>query len=193
MTDVVRALEELKRTTHLSDARPSMAGACSLGMTVDFGDLGATGGEETRAGNDLVQPAQEVAAGLAGRTVVIVEPSRTQAGFIRRYLDQLKINVAKAVTSGQEALAAAKECRADAIINAMHLADMTGVQLAKVLAADPACADIGFILATSETDGNPIAELPTARAVVVLSKPFDVTSLTRAVAQAISHRAVTCD
>jgi hypothetical protein len=68
----------------------------------------------------------------------------------------------------------------------MHLSDMTAIELAGVLAADPSGTNIGFVLATSETDGDPAQILPNRRTVVVLRKPFDQTSLTHALGQAIS-------
>src|SRR5260221_8809015 len=124
------------------------------------------------------------AVGGVKQSVVLVEPSRTQAAIIRRYLEQLGIDVVHATASGRDALDAAKQHRVHAIFSAMHLFDMSGVQLASALVGDPDCARIGFVLATSETDGDAAAELPASATVVVMPKPFDLLRLNQAIAQA---------
>lgn len=185
MTDVVRVLEELKRTTHLSDARPATPGSQLGGATIDFSTGDAVASRDT----SRVVPAGElpktISTGGAKHAIVLVEPSRTQAAIIRKYLEQLGYLVVHASGSGKEALDAARQHQARAIISAMHLKDMTGVELARALVADSQCSRIGFILATSETDGDAATELPPGDTVVIMPKPFDISSLQKALAHAV--------
>lgn len=112
---------------------------------------------------------------------MLVEPSRTQAGIIRRYLQQLGIATIHSTGSGHEALDLARRERAGVIISAMHLADMTGTQLAQSLLADPACTGTGFILATSESDSPQSGAVPESPRVVLMPKPFDATRLAQSI------------
>jgi serine/threonine protein kinase len=116
---------------------------------------------------------------LARLTVVIAEPSRTQAGIIRSYLKQLGIESTHATGSGRDVIETVKRAGAGVVISSLHLSDMTGVELAAALRTDPACASVGFVLVTSETGPETTAALPQDARTVVLLKPFDVEGLTR--------------
>jgi serine/threonine protein kinase len=122
---------------------------------------------------------------VAGLTVVLVEPSRAQAGIITRYLGQCGISTVHVTGSGREGVEVAKRERADVLVCSMHLSDMTGVELARVVAADPACGGLGVVVATSEADAEHSAGLPPGPRVVVLPKPFDAQQLALSVASVI--------
>ena len=122
---------------------------------------------------------------VAGLTVVLVEPSRTQAGIIGRYLAQFGAGAVHVTGSGREGIEIAKRERADALISAMHLSDMTGVELARAVAADPACGGLGVVVATSEADAEHAVGLPSSPRVVVLTKPFDAQQLALSVASVV--------
>src|SRR5262249_50279280 len=96
---------------------------------------------------------------VADLTVVLVEPSRTQASIVRKYLQQLGINKVHSTGSAREALELVRANRADALISALHLADTTGVQLAQTLRADPGTSGIGFILTSSEADSADLGSI----------------------------------
>jgi CheY-like chemotaxis protein len=66
----------------------------------------------------------------------------------------------------------------------MHLADMTGVQLAQALHDDSACSGVGFVLASSESDGGEVHKALEAPLTVLLPKPFDLRQLAQSLAQA---------
>lgn len=128
-----------------------------------------------------VSPAAALPAGL---TVVLAEPSRTQAGIIRRYLLQIGAATVLTTGSGREALELAK--RARVIVSSMHLADMTGTQLAATLLADPGCRTVGFVLATSDADTVTPGTLPASPRVAVMPKPFDPDRLARSIAAVVA-------
>jgi two-component system chemotaxis response regulator CheY len=118
-------------------------------------------------------------------TVILVEPSRTQAGIIRRYLQQLGAREVHTTGSGHEALELARRERAGVIVSSMHLAEMTGVQLARALLADPGCEGTGFVLATSEADNQEPGAVPDNPRVALMPKPFDLERLARSIAAVV--------
>jgi hypothetical protein len=71
------------------------------------------------------------------------------------------------------------------IVSSMHLADMTGVQLARAVLADAGCEGIGFVLATSEADTQESGALPDNPRVVRMPKPFDAQRLARSIAAVV--------
>ena len=116
--------------------------------------------------------------------VVLVEPSRAQASIVREYLQELSIEHVRATGSGRQALEMAMQDGADVILSSMHLADMTGVQLAQALHDDPHCSGVGFVLASSESDGGEASKALNLPRTVLLPKPFDLPRLAMALGQA---------
>jgi CheY-like chemotaxis protein len=133
-------------------------------------------------------PAPPKAGGAGGLTVVLAEPSRTQAGIIRRYLEQLGAGAVHTAGTGREALELAKRERAGAIVSSMHLTDMTGVELARAVLADAACGRVGFVLATSEADALETGAVPSDPRVAIMPKPFDPERLARSIAAVVGGR-----
>jgi serine/threonine protein kinase/CheY-like chemotaxis protein len=194
MAEVVRVLEGLRSAVNLSaDARPAAGGpapedAAPTGATVMVGAMGPVASVDF----DLSAPASDAGDTptlsdvhrVAHLRLVLVEPSRTQASIVREYLQELGIENVRVTTSGREALELARHEGADVILSSMHLADMTGVQLAQALHADPGCSGVGFVLASSESvDGAASQVLDTPRT-VLLPKPFDLRRLAQSLAQA---------
>jgi CheY-like chemotaxis protein len=69
-------------------------------------------------------------------------------------------------------------------ISSMHLADMTGMELAARLRSDAACAGLGFVLATSDEEAADLAALRAMPHTVLMAKPFDAPKLAAALAAA---------
>jgi CheY-like chemotaxis protein len=179
MAEVVRDLEQVQSRINPVGALTAewspqpAAPAARLDQTVELDRTTTT---------DPTPARQERVAGL---TVVLVEPSRTQAGIIGRYLAQFGAGAVHVTGSGREGIEIAKRERADALISAMHLSDMTGVELARAVAADPACNRLGVVVATSEADAEHAVGLPSSPRVVVLTKPFDAQQLALSVASVV--------
>jgi serine/threonine protein kinase/DNA-binding response OmpR family regulator len=104
--------------------------------------------------------------------VLLVEPSRTQSAIIRKYLQLQGIRHVVIVGSGQEALQAARNETPDAIISAMHLADMSGIQLAQEVRAESKPPAPGFVLISSEAESTGAGTLSKCGRAVLLRKPF---------------------
>jgi len=196
MTVVVQALEQVKRIIHpagtQNDPRFSrlVAPAESLGKTVEFNSTANAGALPDTGSFEMSPtvtpgPTPSLAGRASGLTVILVESSRTQAGIIRRYLQQIGIGVVHATGSGREALELAKQERAGVIVSAMHLSDMTGLQLARALLADPECNGVGFVLATSEADTQEHGSIPDSPRVTLMPKPFDPQRLAQSIATVV--------
>jgi CheY-like chemotaxis protein/tRNA A-37 threonylcarbamoyl transferase component Bud32 len=103
---------------------------------------------------------------------VIVEPSRVQAGIIRKFVEAQDLTVAAAVGTGAEALAAVRQHRPDAVLCSYHLADTSGVDLAGLMHAEMGATAPGFVLVSSEDDGSKAGAMSRLARTVVLLKPF---------------------
>ena len=146
MAEVVQALEALKLDSkqppqHTKpSAPPSPSGPALTMATTASGEGGQT--------VDLTPASQ-------GRsTALLVEPSRSQAVIIRNYLQDLGYNEIATLPSGQKALEAARHAPPTVILSAMHLNDMTGVELARQTRSDAALGSVGFVLISSESDAQ---------------------------------------
>jgi serine/threonine protein kinase len=197
MAEVVKELEGLALSGRLEE-RHRQGGPMSLNeptksttQTVVFeGGSAATSMDKSQVDQStgvtgMYEPSPD-AMRIAGKTIILVEPSRTQAGIIRRYLQQLGIDTVHTTLSGSDSLGLAKREHADAIISSMHLSDMTGVQLARALLADSECSGIGFILATSESDIKDTEAIPNSPRVAVMLKPFDLQRLNQSIAAVLA-------
>jgi two-component system chemotaxis response regulator CheY len=85
-----------------------------------------------------------------------------------------------AVTSGQEALRAVASERPDAIISALHLPDMTGVELGQHIRGESTGAAPGFVLISSEAESSEAGTLSKCGKAVLLHKPFTPEKLAEA-------------
>lgn len=103
--------------------------------------------------------------------VLLVEPSRTLVRIIRQHLQEQGISEVAAVASGAEAIEAVRANCPNAIISAMHLADMTGVELARHIRAASSAAP-GFVLISSEGESADTNSLTQCGQAVMLQKPF---------------------
>lgn len=191
MLAVIETLEGLQDRVADLRARPVVrppVSPSSAGETVAAETSEQFLAKEPRPGTppESKAAAQTVGDGRPQTTlsVVLVEPSRTQAAIVRKYLLELGIDQVHGTGSGREALALAKQQKADVLLSAQHLADMTGVQLVQTLRAEAGCAHVGFVLASSESpSGEALAVLATPRT-VLLPKPFDQRQLAKALGQA---------
>jgi CheY-like chemotaxis protein len=193
MTAVVEALEGVQGKVVALRTRPGApqrapASPPSGEATVDAESAEQLLAKERLAGtcSESETPSQT----LSGRgrqttlTVVVAEPSRTQAAIVRKYLRDLGIDRVHSTGSGAEALTLAVQHQAHVVLSAFHLADMTGVQLVQALRAEARFADVGFVLASSESHSSEALAILATPRTRVLSKPFDLRQLAGALAEA---------
>src|SRR5262245_23688104 len=158
MTEVVQALEAVE--TALREESPTPA--AGMVLDVDSSGLGGSASvlenQKTAVGETpLLSPrtinlrAPATGSGLALK-VLLVEPSRTQPAIIRKYLEAQGVQNVPAVVTGQAALQAVRQERPDVVLSALHLSDMTGMQLAEQIHQEFKPAAPGFVLISSETE-----------------------------------------
>jgi serine/threonine protein kinase len=187
MADVVRALQALVLVPDPQPKQPAKPAATRVVAptpTVDFASPGQdTGAAE--AGNQSIGAMPARASGTSGTTALLVEPSRSQAVIIRSYLQKLGFPDVLTTPSGQKALELARNTPPQVVISAMHLPDMTGVQLAQKIRAEKPLSSTGFVLITSQDDAQEANLLSQTGNTIRLPKPFDLEQLAQALATAI--------
>jgi serine/threonine protein kinase len=179
MGEVVRALEVLGSS--FGDNNPVFSpglAAPAKGLNATLAAAPQPNKGKTMAGmpaasnQTMVSPPLSTARGPSLK-VLLVEPSRTQSGIIRKYLQAQDIQQIVAVASGQEALKAMENERPDVILSSLHLPDMSGIQLAQRVRADHPNAGPGFVLISSdESQSAEVGALSLGGRAVVLQKPF---------------------
>ena len=122
------------------------------------------------------------ASNLEQLAVVLVEPSSTQRHIISEFLTVSAIHHLDCVESGRSALQLLQQRKPDLVISAMHLPDMTGVELVETLRSTESLRDIAFILISSETNIHYLDPVRQAGAVAILPKPFEYEQLKKALA-----------
>ncbi len=195
LSDLIRDLEQCCRSGSLSSARPGRkpepSGPARSDLTVAVAPTEPVGvvkaaERATLTGTGHSTPPADL-PNLAGLRVVLVEPSRAQAKIVRDYLAQLGIENPLTTTSGVEALELARREKAQVILCSMELADMTGLQMARSVQDDPALVGVGFVLASSESEGTATGESCHSSSTVWLPKPFDVRGLAQALTRAAAR------
>jgi eukaryotic-like serine/threonine-protein kinase len=121
-------------------------------------------------------------------SVLLAEPSNAQAVLIRTFLETHGVNQVRRCRTGHEALHSWAESKADAVIAAMHLDDMTGLELVRQLSADARHGSTVFILISSSLDATNLEHAARALGVTLLAKPFDDKQLARALREAVAAR-----
>jgi serine/threonine-protein kinase len=193
MDEALVGLDAVREGRTLSDLRPgaasrTQASASPAGATILADPMAPAGPGDYRltipSPGSEGGPSSSVVRRVGDLKVVLVEPSRAQASIVRQYLQKLGIENVRTTGSGKEALEMARQKGTDVILSSMHLADMTGVQLAEALRRDPDCGGVGFVLASSESDGGEASKALDFPLSVLLPKPFDLRGLAHALAQA---------
>lgn len=110
-------------------------------------------------------------------SVLIVEPSRVQAAIIKSYLEGGAFSAVGTATSGETAIQAIRSLKPRAVISAMHLSDMNGVELARRIRTEFQGQAPGFVLITSEDEGGDSSSLSKLHRVLTLHKPFTAVQL----------------
>jgi eukaryotic-like serine/threonine-protein kinase len=120
----------------------------------------------------------------AAASVLLVEPSSTQAVVIRGFLEALGMVRIERCRTGAEALLALSQFGAEVVISAMHLDDMTGLELAPQMPATAQGERIRFVLISSTRDARYVQDQARRMGLILLPKPFDDQQLAAALHEA---------
>jgi CheY-like chemotaxis protein len=175
MSEVVQVLETIQAKLR---GRPTAPG---VGLVLQF-DSGATGVWEnpTSVGTVAPQAPQAsplVTAPVPALKVMLVEPSRTQSAIIRKHLQSQGVPEIAVAATGKEALQAIRSMRRDVVVSALHLPDMTGLQLAQQIHDENKTVPPGFVLISSEAESEGVGSLSRLGKAVLLKKPFTAPQL----------------
>ncbi|MDP3439261.1 MAG: response regulator [Azonexus sp.] len=126
---------------------------------------------------------------LADLSVLLVEPSRTQAGLVSRMLQHQGVAQIKLLETGAEALAALVEVENNSlvVISSLYLPDMLGTELVTTMREDAALAPVPFILVSSETRPQVLDPVRQSGACSIVPKPFNEQQLSRALYAAADY------
>ena len=123
---------------------------------------------------------------LAELYVLLVEPSHSQAKFIRKELEKAGVMNFDSAPDGSSALNAMTQYRPDLVISSMHMPDMTGSELVQAMRDSDELHDIAFMLISSETSFEYIDPVRQAGVTAILPKPFEFQQLKRALYNTIA-------
>ncbi|HND55316.1 MAG TPA: serine/threonine-protein kinase, partial [Pirellulaceae bacterium] len=115
------------------------------------------------------------------QSVLVVEPSRVQASIMRKFLESLSLTEAGVASTGRDALELIRTKKPRAVLCALHLPDMSGLQLAELIRSEVPVQAPGFVLVTSEAGEVAAEALVKLRRVLPLSKPFTPNQLKAAI------------
>lgn len=116
-------------------------------------------------------------------SVLVVEPSRVQAAIIRNYLQEQSLSVVGTAVNGATAIDEVRKHCPRAVVSALYLPDMNGLELAQRIRAEVPTNAPGFILVTSESAEAEAASPGDLHRVQLLIKPFTSEQLSAAVTQ----------
>ncbi len=116
----------------------------------------------------------------AALSVLLVEPSRTQASIVRKYLQSQNIHQVAIAPTGQDALNSVRGEAPTVILCSMYLPDMTGVQLAQRIHDEFPSDAPKFVLISSESENAEVVSMTQAGQAFILEKPFTPEKLVEA-------------
>ena len=120
---------------------------------------------------------------LSDLTILLIEPSSTQAKIIQQVLNDEGITKLDVITNGTEATRYLQSCQPDLVISSMYFGDMTAIELLHNIRSDSSTSDLNFMLISSETSFEMLDPIKQAGVLAVLPKPFDRTDFRTALVE----------
>ncbi len=124
---------------------------------------------------------------IADLAVTFVEPSMTQRKVILGHLNELGLSRVEWFDEGYAALRDMYQYQPDLVVSAMHLPDMSGTELVQYMREDSTLEAVPFMLISSEHSDYYLEPLRQAGVVAILSKPFALNDLEKALYTALEH------
>lgn len=180
MAEVVAELEAIAASLPPDAPRGPTSGTVEFPLGMNLGNLTIDSAMLPQLPRSV---ANSVTANAGPLTVLVVEPSRVQASIIKGYLQEASYAVLDSVPTGKAAIEAVRGLRPRAVISAMYLADLSGVELARQIRQEVRFDAPGFVLITSEVNSSEAASLSELHRVLLLPKPFSAEQLVHAINQ----------
>lgn len=176
MSEVVTELQAIA-----SRLRPNLNAQDRLGATIEL--AAGVGPRMVPTSSTTQSPGATVVIDHAVTpfSALIVEPSRVQASIIKGYLQGQAVDVVGMAGNGTDAIELVHKLQPRAVLSAMHLSDMSGIELAQRIRSESKASPPGFVLITSEADDRESASLSQLNRVFLLPKPFSTDQLADAI------------
>ncbi len=120
-------------------------------------------------------------------SVLLVEPSSTQAKIITNELKDAGIEHIEYANTGAEAFDHMKKKHFDLTISAMYLSDMSCIDLVQKIRSDDDLIDIAYILISSETHKEMLEPIRQAGVTALLPKPFEASDFRKALYNSLDY------
>lgn len=124
---------------------------------------------------------------VADLSVVLVEPSSTQAHIAEHFLRDLGITQLQRAGNGAEALSILRQAKPAVVISAMYLPDMTGTELVYAMRADADLEMVPFVLISTETRPQVLEPIRQSGACSIVPKPFTEKQLLTALRAVVDY------
>lgn len=109
--------------------------------------------------------------------VLVVDDYKTMIRIIRNLLRQIGFQDVDDASDGTEALTKLRQKSYGLVISDWNMEPMTGFELLKQVRADPALADIPFIMVTAEAKSENVVAAKEAGVSNYIVKPFNAQTL----------------
>jgi len=120
-------------------------------------------------------------------SVLLVEPSSTQAKIITNALKDAGIEHIEFADSGAKAFDHMKSRHFDLTISAMYLSDMSCIDLVHKIRSEDDLMDIAYILISSETHKEMLEPVRQAGVTALLPKPFEAADFRKALYNSLDY------
>jgi len=124
---------------------------------------------------------------MTSARILVAEDSRTQAEALRALLADSGYDV-RVAKSGSAALEELRRSPADLVVSDVIMPGMSGLELCRVLRADPGLRDTPFILLTSLAEPLDVVRGLEAGADNYVTKPYDPSQLLSRIERTLAHR-----
>lgn len=124
---------------------------------------------------------------VADLSIILVEPSKTQAKVIINHLTSEGIGKIECANSGAKVLEILSEHLPDLIISSMYLPDMTATQLVIDIKHTEEYKDVPVMLISSETRFDALDPIRQAGVIAILPKPFNHGDIERALRTTLEY------
>lgn len=126
-------------------------------------------------------------AGMAEKTLLYVEDNAANLIMVQELMSHRRDIHLLSAHDGREGIALARESHPDAILLDIRLPDISGLQVAAILAADPATADIPLIACSANAMPQDVSSAMEAGFFHYLIKPVSVGELMDTVDKALGY------
>ena len=126
---------------------------------------------------------------LSYLSVLLVEPSSTQASIVLKMLENQGVSKVQVLNSAERLLETLKagNTQDTIVISSLYLPDLAGTDLVQKMREDESLETVPFILISSETRPQKLDQVRQSGACFILAKPFSEEELSRALFAAADY------